>query len=72
MIKGVNQSDKGSSFGFGDKVDLSKKTLNVPGPGAYSVPSTLRVEESSKILDSRFMNPSSIKIHNSLDISRRK
>jgi hypothetical protein len=45
--------------------------MQVPGPGAYSVPTTLKVEEKP-IADSKFTNPSSIKIHNSLDISRRK
>jgi hypothetical protein len=55
---------KGNTFGiFG--------VIQVPGPGAYSVPTTLKVEEKP-IADSKFTNPSSIKIHNSLDISRRR
>ena len=52
--------------------DFSMKELNkVPGPGAYSIPSSLKVEDKS-IMDSKFSNPSGLKIHHSLDISRRK
>jgi|JI9StandDraft_1071089.scaffolds.fasta_scaffold790068_1 hypothetical protein len=47
------------------------QTIQVPGPGAYSVPSSMKVEDKS-IMDSKFSNPGSIKIHHSLDISRRK
>lgn len=36
------------------------------------MPGTLKVEDEKSIVDSKFLNPSSIKIHNSLDISRRK
>lgn len=44
----------------------------VPGPGAYSVPSTLKVENEKDIMDSKYLNPSSVKISQSLDISRRR
>lgn len=43
----------------------------MPGPGAYENPSSLKLEDKS-IMDSKFSNPGSFKIHNSLDISRRK
>ena len=42
----------------------------VPGPGAYSIPSTLKADKGS--LDSKFSNPSSLVLHQSLNLSRRK
>ena len=48
-----------------------KEVSKVPGPGAYSVPSSLKTEDKG-IMDSRFESPGGLKIHHSLDISRRK
>jgi hypothetical protein len=48
-----------------------KEILKVPGPGAYTVPTSLKVEDKG-IMDSRFTTPAGLKIHNSLDLSRRK
>ena len=48
-----------------------KEVSKVPGPGAYSVPTSLKTDEKN-IMDSKFTTPGGLKIHNSLDISRRK
>ena len=42
----------------------------MPGPGAYGIPSTLVADKGT--FDSKYTDPSSIRLHQSLDISRRK
>lgn len=69
--KGTSIKSRLPDFSLKEVVKVTARFIQVPGPGAYSVPSSLKVEEKS-IMDSKFSNPSSFKIHHSLDISRRK